>query len=102
MASNEQTGSRRSWLTPEEALSYLERHFAISYTLNTLYTKSSKGQIPVERPGGRGGPIRFDPDKLDAWALGEWSTEDASDRTTAERAAHEARERVLAETEAGS
>ena len=78
MASNEQTGSRRSWLTPEEALSYLERHFAISYTLNTLYTKSSKGQIPVERPGGRGGPIRFDPDKLDAWALGEWSTEDAS------------------------
>ena len=78
----------RRWLTPEETLEYLKNRFSLDYSLGTLYKKSSRDEIPVERPGGRGGPIRFDPDKLDAWARGEWSTE--------------ARERVLAETEVAS
>jgi hypothetical protein len=75
MTSNESTGTCRAWLTPQQALTYLAEHFSPEYTINTLYTKSSKGQIPVERPGGHRGPIRFDPDKLDAWARGEWTPE---------------------------
>lgn len=69
----EGTSNHRRWLTPAEALAYIEERYAIKYTLNTLYSKSSRGEIPVERPSGQGGPIRFDPDKLDAWARGEWS-----------------------------
>lgn len=68
-----QTGNPRRWLKPSEALEYLFDRYGVAYTLSTLYSKSSKGQIPVERPSGKGGPIRFDPDKLDSWARGEWT-----------------------------
>ena len=77
MGSNEGTATQRAWLTPQEALTYLAERYSLRYTLNTLYSKSSRAEIPVERPGGRGGPIRFDPDKLDAWARGEWTPEEA-------------------------
>lgn len=74
----EGTGNHRRWLKPEEALEYLKERFGLEYTLNTLYTKSSDGTIPVERPSGKGGPIRFDPDKLDQWARREWTPEPAA------------------------
>lgn len=69
------SGNRRPWLKPEQALEYIKEHFGIAYTLSTLYSKSSRDELPVERPSGKGGPIRFDPDKLDAWARGEWKAE---------------------------
>jgi len=65
-------GNRRPWLKPEQALAYLKENFGMEYTLSTLYSKSSRDELPVERPSGKGGPIRFDPDKLDAWARREW------------------------------
>jgi hypothetical protein len=68
-----ESGNRRPWLTPVQALRYLRQNYALSYTIDTLYSKSSRGEIPVERPSGKGGPIRFDPDKLDSWARGEWT-----------------------------
>lgn len=68
----EGTGNHRRWLKPAEALEYLFERYGVEYTLNTLYSKSSNDEIPVERPSGKGGPIRFDPDKLDQWARGEW------------------------------
>lgn len=68
----EGTGNHRRWLKPAEALEYLRERYAIEYTISTLYSKSSRGEIPVERPSGKGGPILFDPNKLDAWARGQW------------------------------
>lgn len=67
----------RPWLKPADALTYLNERYAIEYTMDTLYSKSSRGELPVERPSGKGGPIRFDPDKLDQWARGEWVPEPA-------------------------
>jgi hypothetical protein len=71
-------GNHRRWLKPHEALEYIRERYAIEYTMDTLYSKSSRGEIPVERPSGKGGPIRFDPEKLDAWARGEWVAEAVS------------------------
>lgn len=69
----ESASNHRRWLKPDEAIQYLRDNFGIEYTLNTLYSKSSDGTIPVERPSGKkGAPIRFDPNKLDQWARGEW------------------------------
>jgi len=70
-------GNPRPWLKPADAIRYLSERYAIEYTMDTLYSKSSRGEIPVERPSGKGGPIRFDPDKLDAWARGDWTPEPA-------------------------
>lgn len=69
----EDVGNQRPWLKPADAIAYLKERYAIEYTMDTLYSKSSRGEIPVERPSGKGGPIRFDPDKLDSWARGEWT-----------------------------
>ena len=82
-----------SAITPTQAVAYLREKHNMGYSEEHLNRLARAGEAPSHKVGRK---RMYRRSLLDAWALGEWSTEDASDRTTTEKAANEARERVLA------
>lgn len=59
-----------AWMTPEEAVAYLDEQYQVGYHVNTLLRKASAGEIPSEKVGKFRRFVRAD---LDAWARGEWT-----------------------------
>ena len=82
-----------SAITPTQAVAYLREKHNMGYSEEHLNRLARAGEAPSHKVGRK---RMYRRSLLDAWALGEWVPE------AAERAATEARERVLAETEAGS
>ena len=65
----------KAWMTPEEAVAYLDERYQVGYHLNTLLKKAAAGEIPSEKVGKFRRFVRAD---LDAWARGEWKPEPAA------------------------
>jgi hypothetical protein len=59
-----------TWLTPDQALGYLQARYNVDYHVVTLLRKAKAGEIPSKLVGKF---RRFVPAELDAWAHGEWT-----------------------------